>query len=40
MRKDIGKRFHYHLEKIDENGVFIGPDEMVNVIKTKRNKYQ
>ena len=40
MRKDIGKGFHYHLEKFDENGVFIGPDEMVNVIKTKRNKYQ
>ncbi len=39
MRKDIGKGFHYHLEKFDENGVFIGPDEMVNVIKTKRNKY-
>ena len=40
MRKDIGKGFHYYLEKFDENGVFIGPDEMVNVIKTKRNKYQ
>ena len=31
--EDIGKGFHYHLEKFDENGVFIGLDEMVKQLR-------
>lgn len=35
MKNDIGKGFHYHLEKFDANGNFIGPDEQVYVTKSK-----